>query len=120
VLRHNTSAEAPHLWAALAEQYDGQDRWYLEALGIGADQQWDSFLPVWLGKVGERLDTPAARGIIWRSRSRKTPELLVKLINSPGTSARHREQLMRAFDFTQGPEKDAALVELLTGATTGK
>ena len=25
------------LWAELAAQYDGHDRWYLEALGIGAD-----------------------------------------------------------------------------------
>src|SRR6185369_3978081 len=40
-LRHNHATEAPSLWAALANQHDGQDRWYLEALGIGADQQED-------------------------------------------------------------------------------
>ncbi|PYJ06675.1 MAG: hypothetical protein DME25_06130 [Verrucomicrobia bacterium] len=43
-LRHNPSPEAPKLWAGLAARYDGQDRWYLEALGIGADRQWDTDL----------------------------------------------------------------------------
>src|SRR6478735_3471984 len=42
-LHHNKSTEAPALWATLATQYDGKDRWYLEALGIGADRQWNSF-----------------------------------------------------------------------------
>ena len=23
--------------------HDGKDRWYLEALGIGADQHWDAY-----------------------------------------------------------------------------
>src|ERR1051326_987249 len=35
-LRHNHSPEAPKLWATLAAQHDGNDRWYLEALGIAA------------------------------------------------------------------------------------
>ena len=42
-LHHNKSAEAADLWASLAVQHDGKDRWYLEALGIGADRQWDKF-----------------------------------------------------------------------------
>ena len=32
-LHHNKSPEAASLWVALANQYDGKDRWYLEALG---------------------------------------------------------------------------------------
>jgi hypothetical protein len=30
-LHHNNSSQAPALWATLAEQHDGKDRWYLEA-----------------------------------------------------------------------------------------
>jgi putative membrane-bound dehydrogenase-like protein len=119
-LRHNASAEAPKLWAALARQHDGKDRWYLEALGIGADQQWDRFLDAWLDAVGNDWNTPAGRDIVWRSRAKKTPGLLVKIINDPATPAAEREHYMRAFDFVQGPEKDAALIELLTGAAGGK
>ena len=50
-LRHNSSPEAPALWAELAAQHDGKDRWYLEALGIGADKQEDKFFDAWLTKV---------------------------------------------------------------------
>ena len=113
-LRHNKSPEAPALWARLALQHDGQDRWYLEALGIGADRQWDSFLDAWLTAAGSKWNTPAGRDVIWRSRSRKTPSLLVKVITSGNLTPQEREHYFRSLDFITGPEKDAALVELLT------
>ncbi|PWU02153.1 MAG: dehydrogenase, partial [Bacteroidetes bacterium] len=47
-LRHNKKPEAAQLWAQLASQYDGKDRWYLEALGIAADGQWSQFFAAWL------------------------------------------------------------------------
>ena len=113
-LRHNSSPEASKLWAQLASQHDGKDRWYLEALGIGADKQWDRFLDVWLAAAGDQWNTPAGRDIVWRSRSSKTPALLVKIINDKGLSAKERDHYFRSLDFIAGPEKDAALVELLT------
>src|SRR5205823_3478220 len=79
-LRHNSSPEAPSLWAQLAAQHDGKDRWYLEALGIGADRQWEEFFDAWLAEVGDKWNTPAGRDIVWRSRSKKTPALLVKIL----------------------------------------
>jgi len=114
-LRHNPSAEAPKLWAQLAAQHDGKDRWYLEALGIGADSQWDKFFDAWLAEVGGKWNTPAGRDIVWRSRSRKTPALLVKLINDKGLSANERDHYFRSLDFITGPEKDAAMAELALG-----
>ncbi|MBU6400896.1 MAG: PQQ-dependent sugar dehydrogenase [Verrucomicrobia bacterium] len=113
-LRHNSSPEAPHLWAELAAQHDGKDRWYLEALGIGADKQWEAFLDAWLADVGGNWNTPAGRDIIWRSRSKKTPELLVKIITDKNTPPTARPRYFRSLDFITGPEKDAALVQLLT------
>ena len=113
-LRHNHSPEAPKVWATLAAQHDGKDRWYLEALGIGADKQWDTFLDAWLNQVGDEWNTPAGRDIVWRSRAKKTPALLVKIIGDKSLSDAEREHYFRSFDFISGPEKDAALVELLT------
>jgi putative membrane-bound dehydrogenase-like protein len=113
-LRHLNSPEAPKLWADLAMQHDGHDRWYLEALGIGADHQWDQFLDAWLTVVGERWDTPSGRDIIWRSRSKKTPSLLVKIIGDKNLTAEDRAHYFRSLDFITGPEKEAALIELLT------
>jgi putative membrane-bound dehydrogenase-like protein len=113
-LRHLTAPEVPKLWAELARQHDGHDRWYLEALGIGADRQWDQCLDAWLAAVGDHWDTPAGRDIVWRSRSNKTPELLVKIIKDKTLSPSERDHYFRSFDFLSGPGKEAALVELLT------
>ena len=112
-LRHNPSAEAPRLWATLAQQHDGKDRWYLEALGIAADKQEDKFFAAWLSATGAQWNTPAGRDIIWRSRSSKSPALLVKIITDKSTPATDKPHYMRALDFVKGPEKEAALVELL-------
>src|SRR5262249_52102207 len=113
-LRRQPSPEAPKLWAQLALQYDGHDRWYLEALGIGADRQWDAFLDAWLAVAGPQCNSLAGREIIWRSRSKKTPALLVNIIKDKNLSAQEREHYFRSLDFIRGPEKEAALLELLT------
>jgi hypothetical protein len=81
-LRHNKSPKAAELWADLASQYDGKDRWYLEALGISADRNWDAWLDAFLKKVGDKWTEPAPRDVVWRSRAKATPGLLAKLIKS--------------------------------------
>jgi putative membrane-bound dehydrogenase-like protein len=111
-LRHNKSPEAAQLWAELATQHDGLDRWYLEALGTGADQQWDGFLDAWLAKVGDRWNTAAGRDILWRSRAAKTPEYLARIIADPATSLGDLPRYFRAFDFLNGEGKDRVITEL--------
>jgi hypothetical protein len=73
------------------------------------DKQWDKFMEAWLAKVGNDINTPAARDIIWRSRSKQTPALLVK---SSMTKPRPppSEIVTSGLDFITGPEKEAALV----------
>ena len=112
-LHRNSSPEAPELWAALAQKHDGKDRWYLEALGIGAATQDEKFLDAWLKKVGDNWNTPAGRDIIWRVRSSKSPALLVKIIQDKNTPKEERDRYIRALDFLKGPEKEAALIQLL-------
>ena len=111
-LRHNKSADAAAIWADLAQKHDGKDRWYLEALGIAADKQWDAFLDTWLAKAGESWNTPAGRDIVWRSRAKKSPSLLAKIVKDPKTDEKELPRYMRAFDFLSGPEKEAALKSL--------
>ncbi len=114
-IRHQKSGKVPELWAELALQYDGQDRWYLEALGIGADRQWDACLSAWLKKVGDGWSSPAGRDIVWRSRATQTPELLAKIVTDPDTPVATHPRYMRAFDFLSGPKKDEALQAILLG-----
>jgi len=113
-LRHHPSPEAPKLWAALARQHDGKDRWYLEALGLAMDGQENAFFDAWLADVGDKWNSPAGRDIVWRSRASKAPGLLVKLITDKNTTAPEKEHYLRALDFIKGAEKDAALVEIST------
>ncbi len=116
-LRHHKSPEAPALWAKLADRHDGKDRWYLEALGIGADKNWDACLAAFLQARGGQWNTTSAREVIWRSRAKATPSLLVKIVRDASTGEKEKQRFMRAFDFQSSPEKDAALVELLTSST---
>jgi HEAT repeat protein len=112
-LRYSKSDEAPVLWANLAAQHDGKDRWFLEALGIGAQGNEDACFQAWLNQVGDQWNTPAGRDIVWRSRSQAAPALLVQLIKDEKTEESEKPRYFRALDFHEGPEKDAALLQLL-------
>jgi putative membrane-bound dehydrogenase-like protein len=112
-LRHSKSAEMPGLWAKLAQQHTAGDRWSVEALGIGASLRWDECLDAYLKLVPKATETPAGRDIIWRSRAKKTSDLLAAIVKSATTPEAEKDRYMRAFDFQTGPEKDKALESLL-------
>ena len=112
-LWNKRTQDVPDVWAELASRYDGKDRWYLEALGIGADGNWDACLAAWMRKVGPSWDQPAGRDIVWRSRSKQTPGLLVKILKSGSLTREEEPRFMRAFDFQADPEKDEALQSLI-------
>ncbi|WP_353717589.1 PVC-type heme-binding CxxCH protein [Dyadobacter sp. 676] len=118
LLHHNPSPEAPALWATLAQQYDGKDRWYLEALGIGADAQWDPFFNAWLEKAGANpIATQAGKDIVWRSRGKESVRLLASLAGDPTVDLKNRLRYFRAFDFNSaGREKSLALLKLMNGS----
>lgn len=111
-LYHDTSAYAKEIWNQLAQSYDGKDRWYLEALGIAADNQWDDFMTHWLSTAGDawRTEKPA-QDIIWRSRSAVTAPMLASL--ATGTPAGEREKYFRSFDFLPGSARTAGLLGVL-------
>ncbi len=112
-LRHNTSTAAPDLWAAFAVQYDGKDRWYLEALGIAADKAWDADFAAWLKLEHDNWDTPAGRDIVWRSRTDASLSMLAKIVGDPAHDPQQYLKFFRAFDFHQGAKKQQVLLSLL-------
>ena len=117
-IRGNNSREAARIWAELANQYDGKDRWYLEALGISADLTWDLFFDTWREKVGNDWKKGANRDIVWRSRSKSAIPLLAQLI----TASDEKEMLryFRAFDFHTDPSKQKVLTALITSSGDSK
>ncbi|MDB4883977.1 MAG: rane-bound dehydrogenase domain protein [Gemmatimonadetes bacterium] len=117
-LRHEKSGRAPALWAELASQHDGRDRWYLEALGIAADGQWDAFFSAWLAVVGDRWNTPAGRDIVWRARSARALPMLAQLA-SDSTADADRLRYFRALDFHQSDARQRTLLSML-GSPAGR
>lgn len=117
-IRGNNSKEAASIWAELAMQYDGKDRWYLEALGISADPTADLYFDTWLKKVGSDWNKPANRDIVWRSRSKSAMPLMARLIKD----ADEKEMLryFRAFDFHKHPSKQSVLTSLITSSQDAK
>jgi putative membrane-bound dehydrogenase-like protein len=120
-LRGRTGKEADRLWATLAAQHTAGDRWETEALGIGADSPqgfdgenlWDGRLAAWLEQSKVNGNDAAGREIIWRSRSRRTPELLAALIADPSTTAPEALAMIRSLDFQEPALARRAVVELL-------
>lgn len=117
-LHENKSPEAARLWVDLAEQYDGKDRWYLEALGIGAADQWDQYFGAYLQKYPDPNSTPQGRDIVWRSRTDKSLPFLVKLASDSSTDLTSRLRYFRAFDFNQGNQKTTALLNMIAANTS--
>ena len=111
-LRHLDVREKPELWATLAAHHDGRDRWYLEALGIGAEGDWNACLAAWRERAVD-WKTAAGRDIVWRSRAADTPSLLSELIVDPETPASELPRLFRAFDLFALDGEAAALLEIL-------
>jgi len=117
-LREVKNNPLPRIWAELAQQHDGADRWYLEALGIGAANQWDEYLTFWQRQYGiyQRFNKQQ-RDIVWRSRAAETPTLLGQIIAAEDTPTAELPRLFRAFDFQQPSEKkNAALMQLVFSA----
>lgn len=111
-LRHQQDPRAASLWADLAVRHNGRDRWYVEALGIAADKQWDEFFEAWLDRVGDDWNTPAGHDIIWRCRSPKACRYLAEIIRQC-ESEQEQYRYFRAFDFHTGPAKYEVLAELV-------
>lgn len=113
-LRGKSSDRAVELWTQLAIQYDGQDRWYLEAIGLSADLNWDACFAAWLKKVGEEWNSSTNRDIVWRSRSSQSAEHLSKLILA-SDSPDEQERYFRALEFFDPQVQQDAMSMIVMG-----
>ncbi|TDB63967.1 PVC-type heme-binding CxxCH protein [Arundinibacter roseus] len=121
-LRGLTTEGAADVWAKLAQQHDGKDRWYLEALGIGAEGQWDRFFSAWLKVAGQNsLQTAAGKDIVWRARTKESVPLLASLAGDASVDLKERLRYFRAFDFNPGgKEKSEALLKIMEGTASNQ
>jgi hypothetical protein len=118
-LHHYKHSLSSSLWAQLASKYDGKDRWYLEALGIGADRQWDDFFKTYLQNQPNPLTTQAGKDLVWRARSETVLPFLTKLASDTTIALSERLRYFRAFDFNAGDAKAKSLLQILEQGKTG-
>ncbi len=118
-LRFDKSPAMPQLWSQLAEQHDGQDRWYLEALGIGAELRWPECFAQYMRSASSAA-AAARRDIIWRSRAPAAAREVAKLLSDPNLPANEVPRMLRALDFHTQADRTEALQSLLvaTNATS--
>lgn len=117
-IRGTNTAEAARIWTTLAGQYDGKDRWYLEALGISATGSWDLYFKTWKAHVGNQWKTPPNRDIVWRSRSPLAIPLIGELIREANDTDMLR--YYRSLDFQSGATKQSMLTQLVQQSTGEK
>ncbi|MEJ7912883.1 MAG: PVC-type heme-binding CxxCH protein [Chitinophagaceae bacterium] len=113
-LHHNKAALAPALWATLAAKHDGKDRWYLEALGIGADAQWDSFFNAYETAIKDPSQNAGYKDIVWRARTDKAVPYLAQFASQQDVGLKERLRYFRAFDFNKGVAKNSLLLKMIS------
>jgi len=114
-MHRSSSPEVPAIWTSLASKYDGKDRWYLEALGIGADGNWDSCFSTWSRQNPDAWESPQGRDIVWRARADAALPVLANIIEDPNLDPTKNLKFFRAFDFHSGPAREKVLQGLLQG-----
>lgn len=119
-LHLDKSSEAPQQWAKLAGQYDGQDRWMLEALGIGAQRRWGECLDAYSESIGGKFDTPASRDIAWRARAPKAAQLIASFLLDPRLADSEVPKFVRALDFQAASDRETAIESLLAKVGSAK
>ncbi len=112
-LRYDKSAKMPQVWATLAQSYDGQDRWYLEALGIASDVRADECFDAWLAATGGSWNTDIGRDIVWRVRADKAAPMLVQWIANPEVPLEATNRLFRSLEYHDATVRTEALKSLL-------
>ena len=112
-LKYQTGPKVADLWSNLALQHQAGDRWSLEALGIGADENPEELFEAWKTKIGPHWNGPAGLEIIWRIHSTASIPMLISAIKDPTISEEKLPSYFRALRFKDHPDKNHLLLELL-------
>lgn len=101
----------------LAEQYDGKDRYYLEAFGSAAEGKEEELYPVLVSKLGsDPLKwSPAFADLIWRLHPKAAIGDLKLRAGSDQLSSAQRKQAIVAIGFIKDQKATDAMQALMGG-----
>lgn len=105
----------------LAEQYDGQDRYYLEALGIALQGKEEKIYPSLASNLGgEPLAwSPRFADIAWRLHTKASLPALKLRAGSEQLTAEQRKKAMVAIGFIKDQQAADAMQDLMTSNVPG-
>ncbi len=119
-LRFDQSAQAPALWAQLAKQYANNDRWYLEALGIGSALRPSECFTAY-EKLCASTKSDLDFDIVCRLRCSEALPNLQKALLRSDVEQSHVMRALRALDYHPKDERlktlDAMTGELVQRAS---
>ncbi|NND33239.1 MAG: dehydrogenase, partial [Saprospiraceae bacterium] len=105
--------QAIDIWLDLVDQFDPEDRWSLEALGLSTDHCPDRYFNAWIDRNKEQWNTPKGHSLIWRIRSAQALPYLSSIIKDPSTPRGTIARYFRSFHFIESNKKDNVLGEIL-------
>lgn len=108
----NPLAAALDLLLELSKQFDGKDRWYLEALGMAARGKENVLYPrlrsVFEGKWNSLLGQ-----LLWEFRPSDAASYLISCVNDPSLTTSERAEALDALAAIALPEAGIAVAELM-------
>ena len=114
-LRDLPLSQSKGLIMALVEGYDGQDPWYLEALGIameGKEEQLYPELSRVYGTAAPERWSAVWEGLVWRMHPQQAVKSLYSRVKSEQLSPEKRQQAMTALAFIPTEEAAQAMLAL--------
>jgi putative heme-binding domain-containing protein len=108
------SAEWLDAMTQLASQFDGKDRWYLEAMGIAARGREDALYAKL--KSERTLSSVAFSQIVWELRPKSALPDLVATLNNASASLPERTTALESLGAMQWPEAARALESFIVSA----
>ncbi|MEM9643710.1 MAG: PVC-type heme-binding CxxCH protein [Planctomycetota bacterium] len=112
-LRFDQSESMPAAFAELANQYDGEDRWMLEALGIASDLRAEECFSAWLKRVNGDWDHSAGRDLVWRIRAPQAASAMASLIGNTDTPLIESSRYFRSLEYHPADLRSEALRKVL-------
>jgi putative membrane-bound dehydrogenase-like protein len=108
------SAEWLDAMAQLTAQYDGKDRWYLEALGIAARGREEALYARLKSDPATKSSASLAR-VVWELRPKTALADLVAVVNDGSASSERRMFALDTLGAMQWPEAARAMESFITG-----
>jgi len=118
-LRDAEGDAAVHALAEIASRFDGADRAYLDALGIGCTGKEDAVYRALADDAGAPTEwTPRMAWIAWRLGAPSSVPALLARARADALPREERDRALTALAFVRAPAAAAAMVELASDPTS--